>query len=307
MSSRARKNTDGKGPHRVEFQVIQLVYFDPERVLSGPEFAGAWSRMGQFGNKRVLGGFWHANELPPKHPPRFPIGSDEQLAPLLAQGDKPIFGGGFYAPRNVARNDNVDKDFSFEVGGSCSCFDGGEELPYLMFSLSDEWFGKAGGDVVVATIREHFELVDRHAPPYGFVNVAFADDVYGGLAYASVWFQNIPLHRWVEQRNWLHTISRRQDMARSIYWGNYFGPKILDRLGGRERFLKRFRKETEFKDGSTSAIVWEFTNGVFVSLCLDPLGCRPGKPLDFAADFNMDWLHTELAKKGVLCGWCDDA
>jgi hypothetical protein len=56
-------------------------------------------------------------------------------------------------------------------------------------------------------------------------------------------------------------------------------------------------------DGTPNAHIWEFGNGVFVSLCLNPLGCKPGVPLDHSAMFNLQWLHKELGGKGALCGW----
>jgi hypothetical protein len=123
------------------------------------------------------------------------------------------------------------------------------------------------------------------------------------MVYGSLWMQAAPLHRWVEQGNWVYGASILGDRARGIYWGNYFGPKILARLGGRENFIGRYREQARMNNGAPSAHLWEFTNGVFVSLCLDPMACKPGVPLDHFAMFNLQWLHKELGSKGVLGGW----
>src|SRR5262249_36994595 len=131
-------------------------------------------------------------------------------------------------------------------------------------------------------------------------------DAFAGMAYVSTWMQRLPLHRWVEQGNWVYGASRPRDRVRGIYWRNCFGPKILTRLGGRENFIERYRVQARLNDGTPNAHIWVFANGVFVSLCLSPLGCKPGVPLDYSAMFNLQWLHKQLGGRGALCGWHTD-
>src|SRR5262249_41829952 len=76
-----------------------------------------------------------------------------------------------------------------------------------------------------------------------------------------------------------------------------------ERLGGRERFVEAYRAKARLLDGSSNAHIWEFPNGVFISLCVDPLGCKPGLPMDFFANFNMQWLHQRLGPSGALNMW----
>ena len=186
--------------------------------------------------------------------------------------------------------------------------DGEAATPCLIFSSPFRASGsrKPGPEIVLEKMREHFEVADRYAPPYGLIDISAPDDGYAGLVYGCTFFGNSPLHRYVEQANWVYAGSKHRDRVRGIYWGNYFGPAILKRLGGRERFLAGYRQQAGLHsgDGSRDGRIWEFTNGVFVSLCLDPLGWKPGPPLH--AGSNLFWLVQELGSHGVLCAWGED-
>jgi hypothetical protein len=291
--------------YQVDYHVIQVIYFESPHVPSGPEFAQLWASTRIFGDRQVVGAFWHSGAAIPSKLPRFTIGSLEHLAPLLAKGTEPIYGGGTVAQRKVARDSTLDADFYFALSDA-SRWQAAETMPSLLMSISGQWFENTGVETVLEMLKENAVVLDRHAPPYGLVDLARSDDGFAGMAYVSTWMQRLPLHRWVEQGNWVYGASKRGDRVRSIYWGNYLGPKILTRLGGRDNFIRRYREQARMKDGTPSAHIWEFTNGVFVSLCLNPLGCRPGMPLDYSAVFNLQWLHKELGGKGALCGWHTD-
>jgi hypothetical protein len=224
---------------------------------------------------------------------------------LLDLSDMPIFGGGVSVKANIARNEILDRDFYY-AHGSASRSSGYETKPQLLYAVSGQWFEQSGPEIVLGHLREHFEVADRYRTPYGLVDLSSAEDCYGGTVYAPSFCLNSYLHRWSEDFRWLYACSKRRDQARGIYWGNYFGSAILDRLGGRERFLARFRRQAQYPDGRPSARVWEFTNGVFVSLCKDPLGCKPGQALDGWAGQNMHWLVLELGSHGVLNPWAGE-
>jgi hypothetical protein len=291
----------GAERYQVSYHLMQVIYFEPGRALSGPEVAQLWSATRIFGKHRVVGNFWHAGELPSKKP-RFEIGSVDFLKPLLAKSSETIYGGGTSARKDVARNGTVDSDFYFDHADP-SRWQIGETMPTLLWSTSGQWLEQTGVDAVLNILKQNLAVADRHAPTYGLIDLAPSEDCYAGMCYVSTWVQRLPLHRWMEQGNWVYAASKKGDRARGIYWGNYFGPRILQRLGGREHFVRRYREQAQSTDGSIDALIWEFTNGVFVSLCRDPLGCKPGEPLDFSAMFNLRWLHHELGIRGVLCGW----
>lgn len=292
-----------KEPYRVDYHVIQVIYFDHDCPLTGPEFADVWSGMSIFGKHKAVGAFWRRKgyESTNRESGRFELGSLEHVTPVL-KGSEPVYGGGTSAQRNVARDTIRDCDFYFTHSGS-SRWEGIDTRPEFNLAVSGQWFERLGSAVALGKIKEHFEVADRHCPPYGLIDLATGDDAFAGLLYSSLWILRAPMHRWLEQGNWVYAASKKGDRARGIYWGNYFGPKILDRLGGRDDFVRRYREQATLPDGSVGAHIWEFPNGVFVSLCLDPLGCKPGDPMDFGAMFNLQWLHHELGRSGVLTAW----
>lgn len=296
----------GRKRYRVDYHLVQNIYFEPDAGLSGPEFAQIWSATRAFGEHRATGGFWHAGGPPVggwgAH--EFEIGSLELVEPLLAKGPQPIYGGGKFARDDVARNGTLDADFYFAHGDG-SRWEGFETLPDLLWTISGQWLEATGVDAVLTMLKENLAVADRHAPMYGLVDLARSEDCQAGMCYGDIWMMSLPLHRWVEQGNWVRAASKKGDRVRGIYWGNYFGPKLLIRLGGRDEFVARYREQATLKDGAVDAQIWEFTNGVFISLCADPLGCKPIWPacLDFSAKFNLRWLQHELGVRGALCGW----
>jgi hypothetical protein len=290
-----------KEPYRVQYHVVATIYLERGRELSGPDFARLWSGMSVFGKHRAGGGFWHEGTDPGEQRD-VDLGSLELVEPLLERGARPIFGGGTCAHAKLARGSTLDCDFYYEHGNAAR-WEGCDTRPHLFLSVSGQWFERTGVEVVLEKMKEHFDVADRYAPPYGLIDVSASEDCYAGMVYGATFFLNSPLHRWVEQTNWVYAGSKRRDKARGIYWGNYFGAAILDRLGGRQEFLARFREQARFANGKPNARVWEFPNGVFVSLCLDPLGCKPGPPLDGSAGSNLLWLVRELGSRGVLCAW----
>jgi hypothetical protein len=291
----------GAEPYRVDYNVVGMIYFESGRELSGPDFARLWSGTRILGKQNVLGDFWHQGVVPTGKR-RFELGSLELIQPLLELGDMPVFGGGTYVTRNVARSSTLDADFYYAHGQSSRSV-GYPTLPSLLYSVSGQWFEHAGPELVLAHLKDHFEVADRYCPPYGLIDVSASEDCYGGMVYEPYIFLNSSMSRWLEHVKWCYACTKRRDQVRSIYWGNYLGSIILERLGGRERFLSRFRQQASFPDGRPAALVWEFANGVFVSLCLDPLGCKPRTGIDGWAAQNLHWLVIELGSHGVLDPW----
>jgi hypothetical protein len=283
------------------YHVVAVFYLDRGRELCGSDFTRLWSTTQIFGNHEVTGDFWHPGTIP-TGTRRTAVGSLDLIRPLLDLGEQPIFGGGKRMKSVRVKNAILDCDFYYAHTSTSRSF-GYDTTPRLLFSVSGEWFEHVGSEPLLERLREHLEVVDRYESPYGLIDLSASDDCYGGMVYEPYFVQNARLHRWVEGVKWLYASSKRRDQARGIYWGNYFGVPILERLGGREDFLSRFRQQARYQDGRPSARIWEFTNGVFVSLCIDPLGCRPGLPLDGWAAQNMHWLVLELGSHGVLDPW----
>ncbi|VTS00651.1 hypothetical protein [Tuwongella immobilis] len=287
----------------VDYQVFGVIYFEHDNIFSGPDLAHLWKQTHIFGDQKGLGNFYRLDAITnPNRPRSFRLGTMNAFDPLLLESSLPIYGGVSSTQRGGRF---CDCDFFFSQGTSGRSF-GYETLPEFVLGCSGQWFELAGSEAVVELFRTQLEIADQYSPPYALVDVAASEDCYSGFAYVSCFSLNNRLHRWSEHIKWLYACSKQRDQARGVYWGNYFGAAILDRLGGRERFLTRFREQTQDAFGSPNARIWEFPNGVFVSLCMDPLGCKPGQPLDGSAGQNLHWLVLELGSHGVLNPWADN-
>jgi hypothetical protein len=271
--------------------VFGVMYFEPERMLSGPDLARIWALTNVFGNRRASGDFTHLDCLDASKSRSFRLGSLEFFQPLLDVDDRPIEGA-------VQHN----LDFFFSHVGEDRSWDY-DTLPDFMMGVSVPWFEKAGTAAVLETYKQQFEICDRYAPRYGLIDISAPEDCEGGDVYTACWPGNARLHRWAEDMKFRYACSHNKPYARGVYWGNYFGPAILERLGGRDRFVKWFRESAVDNGGSPNALIWEFTNGVFVSLCTDPLDCTPGPPLDGNAASNLHGLLLDLGAHGVLDPW----
>src|SRR5262249_29253140 len=149
------------------------------RELSGPDFARLWSGMTVFGKHQAGGGFWHEGTDPGRQR-SIELGSLEFVHPLLQRGPQPIFGGGTCAKREVARGSTLDCDLYY-IHGNAGPWRGGKTLPHLMLSVSGQWFERTGVEVVLQTLKEHFEVADRYSPPYGLIDVSASEDCYTGM------------------------------------------------------------------------------------------------------------------------------
>lgn len=289
-------------PCQVDWHCIQVVYFDNEdRVPSGSDYAKVWSGMARLGNRRVHGAFWHDFRRDPKMKLRsIPLGSPDVIAPLLAVSDESIGGGGVSQDKNAARP-TLDCDFYLAMG-KCSRCEFGPTPPYFQLAISNQWAEEAGAQTVLEIMRDNFEIFDAQAPFYGFIDLSRPEESTAGHSYGPIRLHPISLASWTQQGLWVQVVNEGRDEARGIFWGNYFGPRILEKLGGRERFLERFREFTTLKDGTRCAMEWEFTNGVFVGLSLDPLNCTPGELFETHARHNFVNLHNDLSRHSVLMG-----
>lgn len=286
--------------YHVAWQIFSTIYMEPTRQLSGPDLGRLWAATCVFGNHNAYGNFWHQDCIPSAANSRTTkLGAMGILNTLLARDTRSIFGG---VSCGQATGKTVDTDFHFAHCSAGRCF-GYDTLPLFMMGVSGEWLEKIGSASYLDQIKAQFEVIDKYCPPYGMVDIGSSEDCYSGFVYTSFFSGNARLHRWIEHIKFLNGCTRRRDQARGIFWGNYFGPAILQRLGGRATFVSRYRQQAKDGNGEPSGLIWEFTNGVFVSLCLDPLGCKPGPPLDGAAGHNLHWLVVELGSRGVLCPW----
>lgn len=289
-----------EGTYQVDHHLIQMAYFHGNESLpTGSAFAEIWKNLGKLGKHQLTGKFWQLGAVPDSKPDRFPLASEDAFRELLDCRAEYILGGGSSQKKKAAQP-NADYDFYLALLDASRCAFG-PTLPHFQMAISNQWLTQAGCDVVLEALRENFEILDQTAPPYAFIDISRPVETFAGLMYTSIMPASGPLNRWIENAQWLRSIQENTDQARSVYWGNYFGPGLLEKLGGRAEFVKSYREKARLPDASPSALIWEYGNGVFVSLCLDPRQLAPGKSISVAAS-NMRWLYKRMSDSGALMG-----
>ena len=287
--------------YRVDYQISQLVYFESDGVLpKGRDYSELWQDLVPLRKEKMSGCFWQLGQKKLPKPRRLKIGDAASVAELLNDPDSIYLGGGAECKKAVSRG--CDYDFYLALSSSSRC-DFGPTPPYFLLTLSNVWMmDLLGLSSTLNILRRSFEVLDRSSPFYGFVDLDRAEDIYNGYMYGSGSIMNAPLSRFVDQALWLRSVNLKRHQARSIYWGNYFGNIILDKVGGRESFLSYCREKTTSRYGTPTILIWEFTNGVFVSLSDSFSDCTPGGIVSTLIPRNIKWLYDRLAEGNAIIG-----
>ena len=226
-------------PYRVSHHLIQMVYFDDNKsVPCGADYAQLWGTLQQLGSHRISGAFWNAMEPIQSSKAklrRLTLGSPQVFEPLRPTRNTPIFGGGADVRKNAARL-NCDADFYLDLTSDSRCRSG-LTPPNFQFAISDSWRRQIDPDALLQVLRSNFEILDLSSPFYGFIDIDRPDETFAGHMYTALGCGNAPLSRFVDRAQWLRSVALKRDQARSIYWGNYFGPRLPEKLGGRSVFI----------------------------------------------------------------------
>jgi hypothetical protein len=291
-----------RSKYRVAYHVICVIYFS-EGVPSGREIAQLWAALAALGDLSAEISVFRRGDTEPLDLADSPLGSPEFSEVLIASGeDIQSAGASCFWPD--AHNAISDSDVNFMFDSDAIC-DGVEAPPMLALSVSGQVIERIGRTDVIHILRRFCDVADAFSPICGLVDVARPKDACAGMVYGAEFMANAPLARWIEHLSWLHSGARKRDRLRGLYWGNYLGPSVLERLGGREQFVETFEKNARDYDGTPNAHCWQLPKGLFVSLSLDPLDCRPTAPsgIQPAAEANLRWLLRELGTRGVLNAW----
>lgn len=139
---------------------------------------------------------------------------------------------------------------------------------------------------------------------YGFVDIIQSDPL-NEFKFSTAGCTNLPLSEQTERNSWFY-FKQPAGLARGVYWGNYFGPGMLDALGGRAAFSRRFRDSITNLDGSKRGHMLETRTGLFVSLSteLESMKADSSDPctLILSREHHL-WLQAELCKYGLLEPW----
>ncbi len=295
--------------YSVEYHIAQIAYFDDNQQLPpGCDYFQIWSGLTCFGKQRMSGRFLRSSELDSALPAelasymkmkRFELGHPDAFESTRSPGGEIVLGGGI-CQNSGALRPTQDCDLYLTLGGASHCRHG-STLPFFQLAISNEWARAVGMESMLVLLKKNFEILDHSRPTYGFVDIATPEETFAGCAYTSPWYARLPLHRY-EQGRWIESTTNKRDEARNVFWGNYFGTRLLAKVGGREQFLQGCREATRLIDGTVSSLIWEFENGVFIGLSKNPLNCRPGEILDVTDMVNSEWLLGVLTKHHALLG-----
>ena len=226
-------------PYRVNHHLIQMLYFETNDSLPRcSEYARLWSGLQLLGNRSVSGDFCDATIPSRSRIRRLKLGSLEVFKSLLAEPDSLIAGGGA-EQRKDADRPGCDLDFYIHLHPESRCASGFTP-PNFQLAVSDNWRRQIAHNSLLQVLRNNFEILDSRSPFYGFIDIDRPEETFPGLMYTALGCGNAPLSRFVDRAQWLRSVALKREQARSIYWGNYFGPRLLQKLGGRSAFLDAY-------------------------------------------------------------------
>jgi hypothetical protein len=144
--------------YKVDYHLLQVIYFDKDHVFTGPEFARIWSGFRVFGEHQAVGAFWRrkGDSFNIGKEARCSLGSLEFVEPML-DGSNPIYGGGTVRKGNLSNGTIQDCDF-YLTHKDPSRWEGVDIRPDFTLAVSGQWFEKSGIDVFLGMVKEHFEL-----------------------------------------------------------------------------------------------------------------------------------------------------
>lgn len=105
------------------------------------------------------------------------------------------------------------------------------------------------------------------------------------------------LARHIEAKKWNHLREKRRDFVRGVFWGNYLSPEMLERLGGKESFRRRYIEKAQQEVLNWRSLVQDTPHGgLFVKISRDPLDEVDGR---IGGELAV-WLHDEFRRIGAL-------
>ncbi len=139
-------------------------------------------------------------------------------------------------------------------------------------------------------------------PYYLLVDVTDAGESGGNSYYASGPEKiSSRLSRMTEKRLWESMGKARREHVRGVFWGNYFNPTLLERLGGKDRFRAEYLAHAKEQVGEWENLVTDTpSGGLFVCISDTPMDESRRSGIPHCGVENAVWLHKRLRAIGAL-------
>jgi len=137
---------------------------------------------------------------------------------------------------------------------------------------------------------------------YGLVDVADHRETGGGSYYAqdNIEMRSSRLSRLVEKSLWRSLGRERRKFVRGVFWGNFFGDELLERLGSKERFRDRYVAHARTQIREWQSLTTEMPGGLYVRISGAPQDEAYGCGIPRVGAENAVWLHNELRAINAL-------
>jgi hypothetical protein len=284
----------------VEYHVIFESYFRPENSVPAQTIADIWGLLAELGSLRAEAGINYQGNAGNSCGPT-ELGSRQMRERIENSVDVITLVGASVARTNSARDAVRDSDVNFLYSPD-EVWEGSPTWGHVGLSVSGQIFEQVSSDKILRLFRRILELLEPAKPQFALIDIAPADDGLAGTVYGTAWPARAPLHRLIEAHGWNSSALIKGDRVRGVYWGNFYGPEVLERLGGLDRFSAEFEKHARFADGSANAHSWPLNAGLLITLSMNPLDCRPD---EYAPELeaNLMWVLERLGRAGVLSHW----
>ncbi|HZW07046.1 MAG TPA: hypothetical protein VFF65_07970 [Phycisphaerales bacterium] len=156
-----------------------------------------------------------------------------------------------------------------------------------------------------ALLRAVVTAVSKYRPYYGFVDHQLFEDTEGLSVYGGIRWHNMGRELLFDHDRWVAAGRDRQTRVPRLFWGNYFGPQLLRKLGGAAQ-LKRAMKDS-LRQGDEDSVrksadwIWPMPDGShFVAMTPDVRDLPPDVWLWEPYFVRMKSWRSFLVKKSVL-------
>ncbi|MDP1663394.1 MAG: hypothetical protein Q8L55_15895 [Phycisphaerales bacterium] len=140
-------------------------------------------------------------------------------------------------------------------------------------------------------------------PYYGYVDNQLYDTTQGLSLYAGLRWSAMGRQFMFDHDRWMLPDTDRLSQVPRVFWGNFFGPKMCQRLTSDviEKYARLKHPSTSGAAVSHGQIVERYPDGgQFVTLTRDVRMCPPDSPPEGHVFANMLFWHRELCKRGMM-------